>query len=75
MKIGDLSSGIGQLREATETLQRGWGLTQEQWKDAASRNFEENHLKPLGGEIASAMAAIQHLADVLAKARRDCEAW
>ena len=75
MKIGDLSSGVGQLREATEKLQHAWFRTQEHWKDASSRNLEENHLQPLAGELASAMAAIQHLGDVLSHMRRDCEPW
>ena len=75
MKIGDLSSGVGQLQEALENLQRAWADTQPHWNDASSRNLEENHLKPLGSEVAGAYTAIQHLGDVLAKVRRDCEPW
>lgn len=75
MRIADLSSGSARLRDATEVLLSVWGESSETWKDANSRNIEENHLKPLVEDVSNALAAISHLSEVLATAQRECEAW
>lgn len=75
MRIADMSTGIGQLREAIDDLQRAWHDAQEKWNDANSRNLEEHHLKPLGTAVASAYPAIQHIASALAQAERECGWW
>lgn len=75
MRIADLTSGTSQLRDALETLQRKWQDARQSWNDENSRNIEENHLAPLGREVAQAFPVIQNLAAVLAQAERDCEPW
>ncbi|MSR58371.1 MAG: hypothetical protein EXS05_11955 [Planctomycetaceae bacterium] len=75
MRIAELGSGIGRLRDAVETLEAAWQQTQHDWTDENSRNIYENHLKPMLIEVTSAYAAIQLLADELAKAERECEPW
>lgn len=72
MKIADLNTGTGQLRDALDVLQRAWADVREKWNDANARNIEENHLRPLAGELAAAFPAIDQLAALLDKAGREC---
>ncbi len=75
MRIADLNTGAGQLRDAIETLRHSWSETREHWHDDNSRHFEENHLRPLASDLASAFPAIDQLAAILAQAERDCGPW
>jgi hypothetical protein len=75
MRIADLTTGTGQLRDAMETLQIAWAETKENWKDASARNLEEQHLTPLAVEVAAAYPVILNLASVLAQAERECGPW
>lgn len=72
MKIADLNTGAAQLRDALDVLQRAWFDAREKWNDANSRNIEENHLRPLGSDLAATFPAIEQLAAVLEKAGREC---
>lgn len=72
MKRADLTTGVGQLRDALDKLQRSWADTRDHWNDANSRNIEENHLRPLGTEVAAAFPVIHQLAAILAQAEREC---
>lgn len=73
MRIVNLDTGRDQLRDAGETLERAWADTREVWKDANSRNIEENHLSLLHVELVKMLSAIQQLDDFLKQANRDCE--
>jgi hypothetical protein len=75
MRIADLTSGAARLRDAADVLAAKWAETQEFWKDDNSRSLEENQLRPLAGELSSALTAIQRLAEVLDQAQRECESW
>jgi len=75
MKIADMNTGTGQLRDAIETLRQAWGDTHADWNDANSRNFEEQHLRPLASDLASAFPAIDQLASLLNQAGRECGPW
>ena len=75
MRIADLNSGVCQLRDALEDLQRAWGHARESWRDDNSRNLEENHLRPLAGEVSAVDPVIQQLAKVQAQAERECGPW
>jgi hypothetical protein len=75
MRIADLTTGTGQLRDALDTLQIAWGETKDNWKDANARNIEEEHLKPLAVEVAASYPVILNLASVLAQAERECGPW
>ena len=72
MRIADLTTGTTQLRDALDMLQRAWLDTREKWNDANAQNVEENHLTPLGRDLASAFPAIEQLAAALDKAGREC---
>lgn len=73
MRIASLDAGRDQLREAGEVLERVWDETREVWRDANSRNIEENHLAPLHNELVKMLSAIQQLDDILKHSTRECE--
>jgi hypothetical protein len=75
MKIADLNTGAGQLRDAIENLRQAWGQAREFWNDANSQNFEEQHLRPLAADLAAAFPAIDQLASILNQAGRECGPW
>ena len=75
MSQGGLSGGLGQLQDALEKLQAVWSETREEWRDANSRHFEQEFLRPIALEFSQAYTAIQRLSDVLKQAERDCEPW
>ena len=75
MQIADLSTGAAQLRDAADVLAVRWDDTRQQWRDANSREIEENHLAPLATEINAALGAMSRLSQVFAQAQRECEAW
>lgn len=75
MRIADLTSGAAQLRDGLEKLEEHWSDVRERWDDASSRNVEENHLRPLAKEVASALVVVQQLAEVLSRAERECTSW
>ena len=73
MRFANLDTGRDQLQEASVVLKLAWQETREHWRDANSRNIEENHLEPLHLELVKTLSAIQHLDDILKQAARDCE--
>jgi hypothetical protein len=75
MKVADVTTGVSQLRDALEQLQRTWADTREHWRDENSRLLEENHLQPLVREATAAYPVIHELAAVLAQAERECRPW
>jgi hypothetical protein len=75
MKIADLTTGVSQLRDALEQLQRTWADTAQHWRDENSRHLEEEHLQPLVREVVAAYPVMHELAVVLAQAERECRPW
>jgi hypothetical protein len=47
----------------------------QHWKDEKSRKFQENYLDPLEPRIRRTVSAINELAQVLAKAERECGSY
>jgi hypothetical protein len=73
MRIADLTTGAAKLSSAYKILKVRWEDTKEHWHDANRKRFEESYLDPLEPQIAATLEAIGRLAEVLAKAERDCE--
>ena len=73
MRICDLASGTGVLKRAHSDLNEEWGETKSSWNDAASRQFEEDHLRPLLPQMQLTMVAIHRFQETLAHAEQDCE--
>lgn len=70
---GNLQAAAGRLQEALEKLQRAWSAASDEWRDENSRHIEEQLLAPLSAEVSAALPAIDHLAQTLARAARECE--
>lgn len=65
--------GRGQLTKCAKELAQRWVETRAGWDDSVSRAFERDHLGPLEQTMRNALGAMDHIAMVLAQARRDCE--
>ena len=72
MKICDLHTGRIKLTRATKDLRQQWKDTKEHWHDEISRDFERDHLEPLGPQVTLMLAAINRLNEVLELAEREC---
>ena len=75
MKTCDLNTPTARLRQAMKDLQIARARIAEQWSDATHRQFEEEFLAPLEPCLRRTVAAIGELAEVMAKAQRDCEGY
>ena len=73
MRIANLHSGTVRIQEALEALESVWEETSQSWDDSSSRNFEEEHLQPIGPKVRSVLHALSHLRDVTMRVQRDCE--
>lgn len=65
--------GSGTLSKALKELLRRWGDAKANWSDANSEDFEKTYLAPLERDLRSATNAMDHMSQVLAQARRDCQ--
>ena len=75
MRIADLTSGAAKLNKSVKTLQEAWVDVADHWDDENSRSFVENHLEPIGPQIKMALDALNRVADVVARAERECDTW
>jgi hypothetical protein len=65
--------GSGTLAKALKELLRRWGEAKANWSDANSEDFEKTSLHPLERDMRGATNAMDHMSQVLAQARRDCQ--
>jgi hypothetical protein len=61
------------LGKAMKALMMCWAETKSQWNDIMSHNFEKNRLEPLEVDLRSAASAMDHMAQIVNQARRDCQ--
>ena len=69
-----VSTGMIKLRTAIKALGHRWDETGEQWDDTVRSEFEENYLEEAHARVEGVLREMERLAEVLAKARRQCEA-
>jgi hypothetical protein len=67
-----LSTGWIELNDALKTMRLLWEEGKQDWDDPVSRNFEEHSWLPLEEATVAALRAMDRLAPVLARARREC---
>jgi hypothetical protein len=67
-----LDSGWSELSAALKDLKRRWEEVRQQWDDPVSRDFEERTWTPLEDQTVAVLRALDRLAPVLDRARRDC---
>ena len=75
MKTCDLNTPTARLRQAMKELQIARGRIAEQWSDETHRQLEETFLAPVEPCVRRTVTAIGELAEVLAKAERECEGY
>jgi hypothetical protein len=67
-----LSTGRTKLQAALKDLRIKFDRSQDAWDDAARDRFQSTHLEPLEPAVRSALAAMEKMADLLARARNEC---
>ncbi len=70
MPIGNLQSGAGQLKDATQKLSLAWQTVHESWVDQKATQFEEEAIIPLMEELAAVMPVIDQMSATLLAANR-----
>ena len=73
MRKCDLATGAGRIRHAIENLETVWNGISDQWDDAVSRRFREQHLDPMIPRVKLALDAISRMTLLMDEVERDCE--
>jgi|KBSMisStaDraftv2_1062788.scaffolds.fasta_scaffold483691_2 hypothetical protein len=63
----------GMLAKAWKDLSLRWLDTKVSWDDSVAHRFENDFLLPMEQDMRNCMAAMDHVATILAQVRRDCE--
>jgi hypothetical protein len=61
-----------ELNNGLKTARLTWEETQSVWKDSVSREFEAEFWVPLENQVRAVLHAMDQLAPILARARREC---
>jgi hypothetical protein len=61
-----------ELNAALKNLRLLWEQTRSGWNDAVSRDFEANHWETLETRVVAALRAMDRLAPIIMRAKRDC---
>ncbi len=67
-----MSAGSTTLQYALKNLRQHWEAAKEGWQDQVRHDFERNHIQPLEAQVSGAIRAMDRLAEVTAKMRREC---
>jgi len=73
MRKCDFSTGAGRIRHSLEMLETVWSENADQWNDAVSRRFGEDHLQPIVPRLKLALDAISRMELLINEVERDCE--
>ena len=73
MRKCDLATGAGRIRHAIENLETVWNEISDQWDDAVSRRFREQHLDLMIPRVKLALDAISRMTLLMDEVERDCE--
>jgi hypothetical protein len=68
-----MQDGRSLLAKAFKELLFRWADTKSQWNDSMSQGFERTRLQQWESDLKSATAAMDHMAQILSQARRDCQ--
>lgn len=64
--------GRAKLIKAGKKLMADWHQVKETWRDENCRQFEKKYIAQLETDIRAATQAMEHIAAMIANARRDC---
>jgi hypothetical protein len=73
MRKCDLATGAARIRHALENVEVVWSEASQEWNDAVSRRFREQHLDPLVPRLKLALDAISRMGLLMDEVQRDCE--
>jgi hypothetical protein len=68
-----LQESRGKVSRSIQDLMALWASTRVHWSDANAQAFEDKYLKPLEMDIRVAASAMDEMASLLMKIKRDCE--
>ncbi|GJM19597.1 MAG: hypothetical protein DHS20C14_18100 [Phycisphaeraceae bacterium] len=68
-----LQGGRGMIVDARRDLLARWDRVTDVWDDANARAFEKRYIEPVDRHVRQAAEAMEKLAAVLDRARRECE--
>jgi len=72
MRVGNLVSGAGALRQAQKLLRLRWAATKSEWNDSVSQEFEEKYIDDLLQQSQQTIEQIARLAQALGKCYQEC---
>lgn len=72
MKPSDILAVVGKLETAEDSFENAFGAVEQQWTDAARRQFEEDYLDTMEPNVRKMLDEIGRLATVLANANHEC---
>ncbi len=64
--------GSTKLTYAIKNLRKHWEIARVYWQDQNAKEFEAQHILPLENRVNATSRAMDKLAEVTAKVRRDC---
>ena len=67
-----LDTGRYQLYSSFKTLNTHWEQTLLHWQDSVRREFEEDFWNQLEPRVQQTLGAIDRLAQIIARVRREC---
>jgi len=73
MRKCDLHTGAARIQHALENLETVWKEVSDDWNDAVSRRFREQHLDPMVPRVKLALDAIARMTLLTDEVERDCE--
>lgn len=74
-RLWDLSAGTAKLEMAMDLLKKTTIQARERWDDETFDGFVTAYLEPLEPRMQRAVEAIHRLAQVLARAERECGSY
>jgi hypothetical protein len=73
MRKCDLATGAARIRDALEKVEIAWSEVSDEWNDAVSRRFREQHLDPIVPRLKLGLDAISRMGLLIDEVERDCE--
>jgi hypothetical protein len=64
--------GRAKLLGIMKDLMVKWDQTTDEWNDPVSREIETRYLEPLDRSVRNAMGAMEQMAQLLERAKREC---
>jgi len=66
------NAAIAQLNDARKVMLVRWELVSRQWRDAASKHFEETFIETIDKDIQKAITGFNQTQSVIQKVHQDC---